>query len=223
VRDKTARVIEDATLELSALTGEKQKVTTDARGRALVASFPTGMVKMRAKRSGYASGEVVFAVAAGRNTVPVILDKTALPLLDTVRVIGNRKGSSKMDGFETRRARHEATASFTREEIAARSTVEISDLLRGVGGIHVVDSSGVRMAQLSRGFSLDSNANAKPCNMRVVLDGLLVPEDAGVNLVRPSEVSGLEVFASAGRTPVGLGVGPMEAACGVIVIWTGSP
>ena len=223
VHDNAKRVIEAATLELSALTGERRKVTTDARGRALVASFPTGMVKMRTKRAGYAPGELVFAVAAGRNTVPVILDKVALPLLDTVRVIGNRKGSSKLDGFETRRARHEATASFNREEIAARSPVEISDLLRGVGGIHVVDSSGVQIAQLSRGFSLDRNANAKPCNMRVMLDGLMMPEDAGVNMVRPSEVSGLEIFASTARTPVGLGIMPMDAACGVIAIWTGAP
>jgi hypothetical protein len=220
VRDKTG-VVDAAALELKALTGEQRKVTTDARGRALVAAFPPGIVKMRARRAGYAPGDLVFAVAPGRNTVPVILDKVAMPRLDTVRVIGNRKGSSKLDGFETRRARREATVSYTREEIQKRLPVEVSDLLRGVGAIRLVDSSGVMMAQLSRGFTLDRDANAKPCNMRVMLDGMMMPEGAGVNVVRPVEVSGLEVFASTARTPVGLAIMPMDAACGLIAIWTG--
>lgn len=223
VRDNAGRVLNAVSLELSATTGAQRKVSTDARGRALVVAFPPGIVKMRTRRAGYAPGEVVFTVASGRNTVPVILDKVALPLLDTVRVIGDRRGSSKLDGFETRRARRVATASFTREEIQKRSSGEISDVLRGVGAIRMVDSSGVLVAQLARGFKLDRDANAQPCNMKVLLDGMLMPDGAGVNVVRAAEVRGLEVFASAARAPVGLGVMATDAACGLIAIWTGKP
>ena len=223
VRDLTGRVLDAATLELNSGTGEQRKVTSDARGRALVTSFPPGVVKLIARRAGYAAGEVRFTVAAGRNTVPVILDKSALPALDTVRVVGNRRASSRFDGFETRRARREATASFSREDIQKRAPGEISDLLRSVGAVRMMDSSGVMVAQLSRGFQLDKDGNARPCNMRVVVDGVLAPVEAGVNLARPADVYGLEVFASTARAPAGLGLMAADAACGLIAIWTGRP
>ncbi len=223
VHDQTGRVLDAATLELGAGTGEQRKVTTDNRGRALVTSFPPGVVKLRAKRAGYATGDVVFSVAPGRNTVPVILDKSTLPMLDSVRVVGNRKSSSRLDGFETRRARREATASFNSEDIRKRSPGEISDLLRSVGSIRMVDSSGVMVAQLSRGFKLDKDAKAQPCNMRVVFDGVLMPVEAGVNIVQPGQLHGIEVFASTSRVPAGLGVMAADVACGLIAIWTTKP
>jgi hypothetical protein len=153
--------------------------------------------------------------------VPVIVLHAGAPTLDTVRVVGNRRASSRLDGFETRRARREATASFNASDIAKRMPTELADLLRGVAGVRLADSAGVRIAELVRGFKLDRDAKAQPCVMRVVLDGILVPLEAGVNVARPDEVRGVEVFASAGRTPSGIGVTAMDAACGVIAVWTG--
>jgi len=220
VKDAAGTPVGPTSLEFTAWTGEQRKLTTDARGRALVPTFPPGMVRLRARHAGYAAGEVLFTAEAGRNTVPVIIGQATLPMLDTVRVAGNKRTSSRLDGFETRRARREATASFSADDIAKRRPAELSDLLRLVSGVRLADSSGVVMAQLSRGFKLDRDANGQPCLMRVVLDGVLQPLQAGVNPVRPDEVRGMEVFASTARTPTGLGILPTDAACGVIVIYT---
>lgn len=206
-------------LELTAASGEQRKVTTDKRGRALVVAFPPGPVRLRAKRPGYLPGDVLFAAAAGRNTVPVILGQATLPMLDSVRVVGNRRASTRRESFETRLTRREATASFTAANIAKRAPTDISDLLRGIPGIRMLDSAGVLVAQLRRAMKISETGG--PCFMRVVLDGSAMPIEAGVNVVRPSEVIGLEVYASPGRTPTGLGITTQDAACGLIVILTG--
>jgi hypothetical protein len=220
-QDKAGQPLADATLEMTATTGEQRKVTTDSRGRALVASFPVGTMKLRARRVGFAPGDLVVTVAAGRNTVPVRLDKTALPWLDAVRVVGNnRRSVGGFDGFETRRLRKEATATFTQEEIAQRNPAAISDLLRTLGSIRLADSAGVTVAQLTRAFKLDRNANLQACNLRILLDGMVMPENSSVNVVGPREVKGLEVYASTARTPTALASMPGDAACGLIAIWT---
>ncbi len=221
VKDAAGIALGPTSLELTAWNGAQRKITTDARGRALVAAFPPGAVKMRAKRPGYTTGDVVFTAAAGRNTVPLILGQETLPMLDSVRVAGNRRTSSRIDGFDTRRARREATASFSADDIAKRGASEIADLLRGVSGVRMIDSSGVPMAELRRGFTMDRGTSAQPCLMRVVLDGVLVPIQAGVNVVRLPEVRGVEVFASSARMPSGLGITASDAACGLIAVYTG--
>lgn len=221
VHDAAGTGLSAASLELTSYNGEQRKVTTDARGRALVAAFPPGRVTLRAKRAEFMTGEVVFSAAGGRNTVPVTLNRASLPVLDTVRVIGNRRASSRMDGFETRRLRREASVSLTAEDIAKRAPGELADLLRTLSGVRLADSSGVTVAELTRGFKLDRDANAKACLMRVVLDGVLVPLEAGVNVVRPGDVRGLEVFLSSSRAPSGLGIMATDAACGLIAIYTG--
>ncbi|MDQ8155452.1 MAG: hypothetical protein P3B98_12405 [Gemmatimonadota bacterium] len=220
-KDAAGTALGATTLELTAVGGAQRKVTTDAQGRALVAAFPPGMVKLRAKRPGYESGDVLFTALAGRNTVPVILGQATLPMLDTVRVAGNRRTSSRMDAFETRRARREATASYNAADIGKRNPSELADLLRGVAGVRLADSAGVTVALLARGFKLDRDANAQPCVMKVLLDGVLMPMQAGVNVARPTELLGLEVFASTARTPAGLGLLATDAACGVIAVYTG--
>ena len=222
VKDAAGTMLGTTALELTAWTGEQRKLTTDGRGRAFVTAFPPGLVKLRAKRSGYVVGDVMFRAAAGRNTVPVILGQATSPMLDTVRVAGNRRTSSRLDAFETRRARHEATASFTADDIAKRSPSEIADLLRSVIGLRLVDSAGVKLAELTRGFTLDRDANARVCVTRVVLDGVVMPVETGVNVIRPDEIMGMEVFTSAARTPVGMGVSAEETACGLIVIYSRS-
>lgn len=220
VKDAAGTPVGTANIELVAASGDSRKLTTDARGRALVTAFPPGLTKLRAKRQGYATGDVMFTAAGGRNTVPLVLGQETLPKLDTVRVVGNQRSSSRMDAFATRRARREATASFDTTDIARRGATELADLLRGVVGVRVADSAGVYIAQLTRGFKLDRNANGQPCVMRVVVDGMLMPLEAGVNVARPAEVLGLEVFTSAARAPVGTGVSAEEVACGLIIVYT---
>lgn len=221
VRDAAGTPLGTTALELTAQNGEQRKLTTDVRGRALVAAFPPGTVKMKAKRPGYTAGEVVFTAAGGRNTVPVVLGQATPPMLDSVRIVGSRRTSSRLDGFETRRARREPNASFNAEDIAKRNPGEIADLLRGLSAVRLADSSGVQVAVLARGYKPDRDANEQLCVMRVLLDGVIMPVEAGVNVVRPVEVRGLEVFASTARVPSGIGIMATDAACGVIAIWTG--
>jgi hypothetical protein len=219
-KDPAGMALGGTLLELFAINGEQRKITTDARGRAFVATFPRGPVRVRAKHTGYLPGDVMFTAAGGRNTVPLVLGQATLPTLDSMRVVGNRRRSTRTEAFETRMVRKEASASFTAADIAKRSPSEISDLLRGVSGIRMIDSAGVMYAQLRRATSISQSGDR--CFMRVILDGSVIPVDVGINVVRPSEVLGLEVYASAGRLPTGVGVSAQDAACGLIVILTGT-
>lgn len=218
-KDPAGMALGGTLVELFAVTGEQRKITTDQRGRAFIATFPRGPVRVRAKHQGYLPGDVMFTAAGGRNTVPLVLGQATLPTLDSTRVVGNRRRSTRTEAFETRLVRKEATASFTAADIARRSPSEISDLLRGVSGIRMIDSASVMYAQLRRATSMSQSGDR--CFMRVILDGSVIPVDVGINVVRPSEIFGLEVYASAGRLPTGVGVSAQDAACGLIVILTG--
>jgi hypothetical protein len=165
------------------------------------------------------------SVAAGANTVPITLDRAQLPLLDTVRVMGGKRVTGRLDEFEARRLRGETTASFTRSDIEKRHPVEISEILRTVSAVTILkDNYGRTLILSSRGRYL-SNGDLKPCVMPVVMDGVLLPADADLDeRIRPDAVYGVEVFAGGARIPPqynNLGGGVTEIrTCGLVMIWT---
>jgi hypothetical protein len=106
----------------------------------------------------------------------------------------------------------------TREEIAARNTTRLTDVLQNRRGIRVVrlrsGVSGVRFAAYSHG-----RAN---CSPNVWVDGQWA-RGLEVDEIPANEVEAIEVYETLGSvpfefTPQGAGI-----PCGTIVIWTRIP
>lgn len=218
--------VPDVTLEVSAPGGGKRTLRTGATGRALVLDVRPGVMVVQARRVGFAPGTLALTVQPGRNTAPIILSENAPPRLDTVRVLGGKKVTGRLDDFDTRRINRAATASITRADIEKRHPVDAWQLLLDVPSVRVTPFADGVFLTSARGKrpTLLGDPTA-PCLMNVVVDGtpLVARGSNGVDLhdlPRPEEIYGIEVFAGGARIPLEYGGSGGEKWCGLIAIWT---
>ena len=219
VADRAGRPLADATVDIVTKGAALTSVRTDSAGRAFVANVPSGRVDVRTRRIGFRAGDVAVDIEPGRNTIPLVLDKSATPSLDTVRIRGDRRVSSRLDEFETRRLRGEATASISRDEIVKRNPVYLSQVLRGVPGVQVRDSLGRAKLASSRGM-IPKNLKMELCWMRIMVDGVMLPAESDIDNIPPVDVHGIEVFAGAASIPLKYASLGMDNWCGLVAIWT---
>lgn len=222
VLDAQSQPLRDVIVDVEPLGGVTFSQRTDADGRTAARDLPRGSATVRLRRVGFQEGTVTLELADGANEVPVMLDPTSSPTLDTVRVRAARERNTRHSDFETRRARGLASASFSREDIEKRNPVSAWQMLSRVPSILIVDSMGAYYAKSTRERTLD-------CWMRVAIDGRMLP-DARFNLAllpSPQEIHGIEVFAGPSSIPLNLGSfgnngtdGRTRTFCGVIAIWT---
>jgi hypothetical protein len=218
----------DVTVEVIA-SGKTRRVVTGATGRALIPDVTPGVLTVRARRIGFKQGELAVRVEAGRNTIPILLSNVDMPVLDTVRVVGNQRlvGIRRNDEFEMRRRLHQSTISFTEEDIKKRNVVDIWQMLTNVPSVRILASEKVKAQTTRSPQIMTPDFKLRNCYMQVMVDGLLVqpmPGDSGAvdlrTLPKPSEVHGMEVFAGPATIPPQYsGVGS-DKWCGLIAIWT---
>jgi carboxypeptidase family protein len=219
--------VSDATLDVVPSTGPTRTVVTGPSGRALLPEVTPGRLAVRVRRIGFKEGQVAALVEAGRNTIPIVMSEIALPTLDTVRVVGDRRisGLGRLDDFETRRLNHQATVSITREDIVKRNPVSLWQMLTGIPSVNVVNLDTVVIAVSTRTM-VTSFQKPTSCVMAIMIDGIIKnydPSHAGFDLrllPAPEEVHGLEVFAGASSIPVQYGGTGDGKWCGMIAVWT---
>lgn len=231
VSNDTGAMLSGATLEVELPGGGGSRtLTTTASGLALIPDVAVGKLTVRARKIGYLPGQISATIAAGRNTVPIILSNMALPSLDTVRIIGDaRRASTRFDEFETRRLNGSATRSIARDEIVKRNPVDAWQMMTNISSVRVAQQAGLVVARSTRVENARLLSD-KPCYLRAMVDGVLLPEDADVegggkatnlaNLPRPEEIHGIEVFAGPASIPVQYGGSGSNKWCGLIMVWT---
>jgi len=217
-----------ATLEVAAPGGTSRTVVTGAGGRALIPDVAPGMLRVRARRIGFKPGQVAVTVEAGRNTVPILLSTVATPSLDTVRVMGDKRTTGRLDEFETRRLNRQATASFTEEDIQKANPAETWQMLSRVPAVRFIPSgkTGSLLAISSRSSKIDpATLQAVPCFMNVMVDGVMMMGEIDghfdlAHLPPPQEIHGIEVFGGPATIPPKYNGAANDKMCGLIAIWT---
>jgi len=110
--------------------------------------------------------------------------------------------------FERRRG-HGSGFFFTQEEIERRHATSLSDLMRGVPGVHTTCRRGSCAIQMSR--------SPRVCRPDYYLDGF--PSSYSVGADFPLRgIYGIEVYRGPSETPVEFR--KPEQRCGVILIWS---
>ncbi|MFI5245466.1 MAG: carboxypeptidase regulatory-like domain-containing protein, partial [Gemmatimonadales bacterium] len=216
-----------ATLELAAPGGATRTVVTGPAGRALIPDVAPGLLRVRARRIGFKPGQLAVTVEAGRNTVPILLSDAVTPSLDTVRIVGGKRVTARLDEFETRYMNKLATASFNRDDILKVNPVETWQMLSRVPSVKFIPfgKTGGLFPVSARGMMVNMSG-AMPCFMSVMVDGLLMqpdPPDSAVDLRRlpaPDEIHGIEVFAGPANIPPQYNGAGGDKTCGLIAIWT---
>lgn len=232
VTDGERILIPGATLDVEFPDASRRTLITGSTGRALVPDVAPGRLVVRARKIGFLPGQLVATVAAGRNTLPIVLSQTAMPHLDTVRVLGdNRVRNGRLDEFETRRLNGAATRSITRAEIEKRNPVDAWQMMTNISSVKIAQLGGLVIARSMRVENAKLTSD-KPCYMRAMVDGVLLPEDTSVDgsnknyatnlasLPPPDAIHGIEVFAGPASIPPQYGGSGTNKWCGLIAVWT---
>ncbi len=200
------------------------RARTDSVGLARVELPSEGIWRATVRRVGFGPADVDLRVGVGENAHVVHLDRASASL-DAVRVVANRTLSARLDDFEMRRLRGDPSSTITMDAIAKRNPIALSQMLRGVSGIRIADSSGSIVAVSMRGAKAERNRGGigfglVPCVMRITIDGVVMPALSNIDQMVPSNVYGVEIYNGPARLPPQFGGLRTDNWCGLIAIWT---
>jgi hypothetical protein len=224
----THSMLGDVTLIATPEKGAARTLRSDEKGRAVFDSLVPGVWRLKAQHIGFQPGEVGIRVGDGDNTVAILLEQNAPPMIDTVRIVGGRRVTSRLDDFETRRILKLTTATISRAEIEKRNPFALSQMLTNLPSIRIADSAGVKVAistrGMKKGYFTDNTGRPREglvnCMLQVMVDNVLMPYGFDLDQISPQEVHGIELFAGAARMPPNLSSIRTDSWCGLLVIWT---
>ena len=221
VLDAADRPVPNAAVELVA--GRlRHAATTDSTGTARLPALPRAEWALVVMRIGYTRVSTRVETANADERITVFLEERATALA-TVDVEAARPVVGRLADFETRLRTREANAVVTRADIDKRNPIALSQMLRGIAGIRIADSLGIRIAVSTRGSKFSRGGGGQgmvPCVMRMMLDGTVLPPLSDIDHIVPRDVHGIEVFNGPARIPPKLANMRTDSWCGLIAVWT---
>lgn len=190
------------------VAGSGLTATTDARGSFHLDGLAAGTATVEVRALGYAPTHAVVDLASGRTDTAEVRLSDRLPILEGQTIYGERKDRNDMTGF-LKRAKGGMGTFITPEQIAQRQAFDVTDYLRTVPGLRVIPGSG-----------FGGSIQLRNCTPTVFVDGMQLFQGADdlSELVRASEVAGIEVYNSSTSTPSEFQRG--MNGCGAVVVWT---
>lgn len=194
------------------LDGTRFRVGTDDRGRFRLEGLPDGTYVIGVTRLGYQSREDTLFVGEGE-LVEVVLPMGRTPLeIEGVEVVVTRRSFLlEMRGFYDRSLQGFRGTFLDRAAIEDRDPLFVTDLLRNIPGVEVVEGSRLIMSQ-----SVNFYDGGRGCEPSLWLDGIRSGW-RNYDDIRPEHLEGLEVYTGSGAP------GKYNDLCGTVVIWTRLP
>lgn len=202
------------------VAGASQVTRTDSGGVARFLGLAPGDAQLRVRRLGFGEGHVRATIRSGANELAVLVRGSTVTL-ETVQVTAARDVPARLADVEARIARGEPNAVVTRADIDKRNPIQLSQMLRGVAGLRLADSSGAMVAISTRGMKLEKGFPV-PCVMRLMVDGVVMSASTNIDNVIPFDVHAVEVFFGPARIPPQFAGSRSDQWCGLIAIWTRS-
>ncbi|HXT16839.1 MAG TPA: TonB-dependent receptor [Gemmatimonadaceae bacterium] len=190
---------------------------TNEAGAYRLDGLAAGRVLLTARHFGFAPETIAVVVQAGGVVVGDFEMRPAVALLDTEHVAADPM-RGKMGSFNRRRAR--GVGSFiTRDQIEKRQAASVSELLRTLPGIGVIQMRAGDPQPVHMQRSRNTTARGD-CSVRIYVDGEPYP-NGNVDDFDPLTLEGVEVYRSASEIPADFRTS--DATCGVIALWTRDP
>ena len=215
-------------VELTVANSTLRVISNDS-GVYIFESPPTGRVRVLARRIGFKPLEKGFKVDPGQNRqLDFSLD--GIPeLLDSVLVMTQQGGTSRMAEFWNRRQLG-VGAFITRADIERRKPYNSIDILRNVTGVRIIGDDNpmgrpvVTMGRTAIGVRSFRNVAslAGDCRVNYYVDGMWIPAGSfHPDDISPVNIEAMEIYRGAAEIPPKFRA--RETACGLIVIWTREP
>ena len=193
------------------VVGSRLQLVTNGAGRFRMHSLPAGRYVLVVQRIGYVAGTEIFDLTAGDTIRPSFQLAPAVHTLGTVAVEA-RATSAKMAEFDLRRKAGEGQF-MTQDEIRARNSVTITDLLRTF--------KGVGLGNDGRAVNRRSpDIMGRVCYFQYYIDDVAMPPSFIRDLPSPNEIAGIEVYTSSASMPPRYKSTSGGGFCGVILLWT---
>lgn len=189
---------------------------TDEEGRFEFPRVPAGVRRLKVEHLGYGLREDSVLIPAGRVVdLQVRLGVLPIPLEGITVAVEARDRFLETGGFYRRKERG-LGRQWTREEIAERNTLFLTDLIRGVPGLQLEWQPGGWAVYSRRRASFPSNAAAPMpdrCELAVYVDGMQMV-DFDLDSLDPMSIEAFEVYHGISQTPI-----EYSHLCGVILVW----
>lgn len=198
---------------------------SDSTGAFRLPRLTAGYHVLLARRPGFFPDTQTLVVGSADSIMVNFVLKRRPVELQPMNVRTESAAPARLEGFERRRLARNGGRFITAEQIARRGSHRTSDILRGIQGIQMVDSMGTTIAISSRGAKVNllSSKQVEACVVRVGVDGLIKDPMFSLDLIAPTEIHGVEIYAGAATIPPEFNsTGSRHAQCGLIMIWTRS-
>lgn len=239
VTDSGGRPVPGAEIRIGGSTG----VVTDDAGRFRLSDVARDTVLIEARRVGFAPASL--RVPTGSDTTVAITLAPITQELDTVKV-SRSAVEPHLRAFEERMRAHDHGAGrgvfITAAEIERRAPTRATSIFDNISGIHVlrVGPRNFSLFGTSRSMGTSRSKFGSPdgqCEATVFLDGIKLVSGGDVlrsdprtgqvlvergvaidDLVAPSSIAGIEVYASPNTAPTQYQV--VNNGCAIVLIWT---
>jgi len=198
-----------------------RRLATDSTGGFRIDAAEPGLREFFVRRVGYAPVMVAVEVSAGDTADVVLALEQTAQLLAPVTVEAS-VGSVSLAGFELRRKVGLGGGKFIGpDEINRRASWSVVSLLRAFTPLHIEESAAMHDARMygrDIALSSDSTVVKDRCQMRVMVDGALMPTEMPMSGLPPvREIAAIEVYLSIGAVPAMYTFAQPE--CGLMVVW----
>ena len=199
--------------------GAGSTVRSGANGGFAITDASAGTQTVEARMIGFTPHRRTVQVkASGTDDIALVLPVQRMQL-DTVRVAATRPISAEVRGIEAR-ARAGTGRFFSGDVIRERSSMFVTDILRGMNGLVVTGGPRGNQVQM-RSFG----ASEQLCTPFVFFDGALVQVGGGQpssllidDFVTRDDVAAMEVYSRGSAVPAELAGG--NTGCGAIAVWS---
>ncbi len=193
------------------LLGTTKAATSDSAGRFAFGALTPGLYVIQVANIGFTKGIFQLEIGEGEAVNRVFELTPRTYGLEPLTVEARRRVQGRRyEEFNQRQARGIGTF-ITADQITRRNPANLMDMMRTV--------RGVRAECAGSDCIVKFQGQPTGCEPKYILDNL--PSDSHIaQSLSPSDVYGIEIYRGASEIP-GEYSG-MDAACGVIVIWTKS-
>jgi hypothetical protein len=198
--------------------GTDAKARTGGDGAFSLGGVSPGTRALALRQVGYAAETVAVDLEAHRTKQVIVSLRSAVPVIDTVRVMAAQKMRQlDMVGFNDRRSRGDGQY-VTAEEIERRNPSRLSDILNGKRGIQIYKG----VASNTRGLTTvvaSAGIEKNYCiGFQVFVDAVPMPIPFDLDQISPRTIAGIEIYSGTATVPSLLRGG--NTTCGVIALWT---
>lgn len=186
-------------------------VMTDRSGRFRIGDIPPGSYVLSIRRLGYAPRNAAVTVSRS-DTIRIAIELQPIVNALPAVVISSRPAVGALAEFEQRRSQGRGQF-LTGDQIAARNSVRVRELLRSFMGVEI--RGNAQAVNRREGFA------RRPCPFQFFVDDVALPTpDVERDLPSPTELAGIEVYTNSAQVPLRYATAAGGGACGVILLWT---